>query len=255
MRLFDSHAHYDDPAFEPDREALLSALPARGVAGVVNMGCDLASSRTAIALAQRYPYFHAAVGIHPENAAQFCAQAQAELARLAAYPRVVAIGEIGLDYHWPEPGRDVQRTAFRAQLALAERLGLPVCVHDRDAHAETMEILSEFPDVRGVLHCYTGAREMAAELVKMGWYIGFTGVVSFKNAKKARLVAQSIPISRILIETDCPYMAPEPLRGQRSDSSMLVHTAAALAAARGMETEALIEAVYQNARRFYRLDE
>ncbi len=255
MRLFDSHAHYDDPAFDADRDALLAALPGRGVAGAVNMGCDLVSSRHAIALAQRYSYIYAAVGIHPENAAQVSENTLAQLEALAAHPRVVAIGEIGLDYHWPTPERDIQRHALRVQMALARKLGLPVCIHDRDAHADTMEILSEFPDVPGVLHCYTGAQEMARQLTGRGWYIGFTGVVSFKNARKTRLVAQSVPLSQILIETDCPYMAPEPLRGTRSDSSMLAHTAAAIAAARGMEPEAMAEAAYQNARRFYRLDE
>ncbi len=255
MKLFDSHAHYDDSAFDADRETLLKALPGQGVAGVVNMGCDLDSSRFAVRLAEQYPYIFAAVGIHPGNAQLYSEEAETQLAELAAHPRVIAIGEIGLDYHWPEPGRELQRCAFRAQLALARRLGLPVCVHDRDAHAETMEILSAFPDVRGVLHCYTGAREMAKELTDRGWYIGFTGVVSFKNAKKTRLVAESVPLSRILVETDCPYMAPEPLRGTRSDSSMLVHTLRAIAAVRAMEPEALAQAVYQNTRRFYGLDE
>lgn len=255
MRLFDSHAHYDDPAFDADRDALLSALPGRGVAGVANMGCDLASSRYAVGLAEQYSYIYAAVGIHPGNAAEFTEDTLAQLEALAAHPRVVAIGEIGLDYHWPTPERELQRKALRAQMALAQELSLPVCIHDRDAHAETMEILSEFPDVRGVVHCYTGAREMAKELTDRGWYIGFTGSVSFKNAKKARLVAQSVPLSQILIETDCPYMAPEPLRGTRCDSAMLPYTAAAIAAAREMEPEALAEAAYQNTLRFYGLDE
>lgn len=254
MRLFDTHAHYDDPAFDADRAALLEALPGRGVAHVVNMGCDPASSRTAIGLTEKYPWIHAAVGLHPENAGQFSDAVLAEIRELARHPRVLAIGEIGLDYHYPTPEREIQRAAFRAQLALARETGLPACVHSRDAHAETLAIISEFPEVRGVVHCYTGAREMAKELTDLGWYIGFTGIVSFKNSKKARLVAESLPCDRILIETDCPYLAPEPLRGRRCDSSMLPYTAAAIAAVRGMETQALIEQTYQNACRFYGLD-
>ena len=254
MRLFDTHAHYDDSAFDADRAALLAALPGRGAARVANMGCDLASSRKAIELAEAYPYIYAAVGLHPENAAQFSDSLPAELAALAENPRVVAIGEIGLDYHYPTPDREIQRAAFRAQLALARDLGLPVCVHSRDAHADTLAIISEFPGLRGVMHCYTGAREMAKELTDRGWYIGFTGMVSFKNSKKARLVAESLPLDRILIETDCPYLAPEPYRGRRSDSSMLPFTAAAIASVRGMDRDELIEATYQNACRFYGLD-
>ncbi len=254
MRLFDTHAHYDDPAFDADRAALLEALPERGVAQVANMGCDLASSRMAVELAENYSYIHAAVGLHPGNAEQFSEALLAEIAALARHPRVVAIGEIGLDYHYPTPDRAIQRAAFRAQLALAEDLGLPACVHSRDAHADTLAIVSEFPGVRGVVHCYTGAREMAKDLTDRGWYIGFTGMVSFKNSKKARLVAESLPLDRILIETDCPYLAPEPLRGNRCDSSMLPYTAAAIAAVRGMDRDVLIEAVYRNGCRFYGLD-
>ena len=254
MRLFDTHAHYDDPAFDEDREALLAALPEKGVRKDANMGCDLASSRIAVELAEKYPYIHAAVGLHPGNAEQFTQDVISELSALARSGRVVAIGEIGLDYHYPTPDREMQRAAFRAQLALAKELGLPVCVHSRDAHADTLSIISEFPEVRGVVHCYTGAREMAKDLTDRGWYIGFTGMVSFKNSKKARLVAESLPLDRILIETDCPYLAPEPFRGKRCDSSLLPYTAAAIAQVRGMETDELIEAVYRNGCRFYGID-
>ena len=253
MRFFDSHAHYDDSAFDADRDALLTALPGTGVAGVANMGCDVASSRIAVELAAKYPYIYAAVGLHPGNAAQYTEELLAEIAALAKSPRVVAIGEIGLDYHWPEPDRDLQRAQFRALLALADEMNLPVCVHDRDAHGDTMDILAEFPRVHGVLHCFAGSVEMAQELVRRGWYIGFTGSVSFKNSKRAKRVAAAIDLDHILIETDCPYMAPEPLRGQRCDSSMLVHTSAAIAEVRGMEHEVLAEAVYANTLRFYGL--
>lgn len=251
--LFDTHAHYDDAAFDADREALLSRLPADGVQYAVNVGCDLASSRRAVELAQQYPYLYAGVGIHPGNAEECTPEALAELRRLAAQPKVVAIGEIGLDYHYDTPPRGVQRAAFRAQMRLAEELGLPVSVHDRDAHGESLEIVREFPAVRGVFHCFSGSVETARELTALGWYLGFTGVVTFKNAKKTAAVAADAPEDRILIETDCPYLAPEPCRGRRCDSSLLVHTGARIAALRGVSPEELYRKTCENARRFYRI--
>ena len=252
--LFDSHAHYDDPAFDRDREELLGErLPAAGVGRVVNIGCDLPSSRAAVALAERYDYIYAAVGFHPGNAEQCTQSALAELRELAAHPKVVAIGEIGLDFHYDTPDPDVQRAAFRAQMALARELSLPVSVHDRDAHGASLEIVREFPGVRGVFHCFSGSAETARELTELGWYLGFTGVVTFKNAKKAAAVAADAPLSRILIETDCPYLAPEPFRGKRCDSSMLRRTGARIAELRGMTPEALYEASFRNACAFYGL--
>lgn len=251
VALFDTHAHYDDAAFDADREALLSRLPSDGVRYVVNVGCDLASSRQAVALAQQYDYIYAGVGIHPGNAEECTPEALETLRQLAAHPKVVAIGEIGLDYHYDTPPRDVQRAVFRAQMRLAGELGLPVSVHDRDAHGESLEIVREFPAVRGVFHCFSGSVETARELTSLGWYLGFTGVVTFKNAKKTAAVAIDAPADRILIETDCPYLAPEPCRGTRCDSSLLVHTGAKIAALRGVPPEKLYALTYENARRFY----
>ena len=216
--FFDSHAHLDDRAFREDRDAIFADLPNHGVGWLMNVGCDLPSSLRSIDLAHRYPFVWAAVGSHPDDAAQV------DEARIALYrqmcrdERVKAIGEIGLDYHYEDPPREVQLPAFRRQLELAAELDLPVIVHEREAHADGMELIREFPTVTGVFHCYSGAAEMAKELVSRGWYIGFTGVVTFKNARKAVEVAQTIPLDRILIETDCPYMAPEPHRGRRNDS-------------------------------------
>ena len=253
MTLFDSHAHYDDRAFDTDREALLARLPGEGVSTVVNVGCDLDSSRKAIALAEQYDYIYAAVGIHPGNAEQFSQEALAELRELARHPKVVAIGEIGLDYHYDTPDRDLQRAAFRAQMELAKELSLPVSVHDRDAHAESLEVVRAFPEVRGVFHCFSASVEVMRDLVACGWYVGFTGVVTFKNGRKAAAVAAAVPEDRILIETDCPYLAPEPQRGSRCDSSLLRYTGARIAELRGLDPEAIYAISDANARRFYGL--
>ena len=253
--FFDTHAHYDDAAFDEDREELLSkALPQGGVRYVVNMGCDLESSRRAVELAERYDYFYAAVGIHPENAGEYTPEALSELRRLAARPKVVAIGEIGLDYHYDTPDPGVQQAAFRAQMALAAELSLPVSVHDREAHADSLAVVREFPGVRGVFHCFSGSVETARELTALGWYLGFTGVVTFKNAKKAAAVAVDSPADRILIETDCPYLAPEPRRGRRCDSRLLSYTGARIAELRGLEPEALYALTCRNACAFYGLE-
>ena len=240
MTLFDTHAHYDDRAFDEDRAALLSRLPGEGVVTIVNVGCDLDSSRKAIALAEEYDYIYAAVGIHPGNAEQYSPEAIEELRRLARHPKVVAIGEIGLDFHYDTPDRELQRTAFRAQMDLAKELGLPVSVHDRDAHAESLSIVREYPGLRGVFHCFSGSVEVMRELTDCGWYVGFTGVVTFKNGRKAAAVAAAVPEDRILIETDCPYLAPEPQRGSRCDSSLLRYTGARIAELRGMDPEEIL---------------
>lgn len=252
--LFDTHAHYDDEAFDPDRELLLESLPQRGVALVVNPGCDLESSRKAVAYAAEYPHVYAAVGIHPENCGGFTPADMDALRQLAQQPKVVAIGEIGLDYYWAEnPPRELQQQVLRSQLALARELRLPVIFHDRDAHGDSLAIVKEFPDVTGVFHCFSGSYEMAKELVKRGWYIGFTGVVTFKNARKAVEVAEKIPLDRILIETDCPYMAPEPFRGRRNDPSLVPFVAKKIAALRGISAEAAAAATAENARRLFRI--
>ena len=250
--LFDTHAHYDDEAFDADRDALLVALPQQGVALVVNPGCDPASSQKAVALAERYPHVYAAVGWHPENCAPYTPEGLAAVEALAAHPKVVAIGEIGLDYYWEEnPPRELQRQVFREQLALAQRLELPVIVHDREAHGDSLAMIQEFPQVRGVFHCYSGSPEMARELVKRGWMLSFTGVLTYKNAKKAVEVAREIPLEHLMIETDSPYMAPVPCRGRRNDSTLVCYVCEKLAEIKGISAEECARITLENGKRFF----
>ena len=256
MPLFDTHAHYDDAQFDPDREALLAALPQHGVGLVVNPGCDIPSSRRAAELAERYPHVYAAVGYHPENCGPYVPSDLETLRQLAARPKVVAIGEIGLDYYWPEnPPRDLQQQVFRDQLALAEELGLPVIVHDREAHGDSLAIVKEFPRVRGVFHCYSGSVEMARELVKLGWMISFTGVLTYKNARRAVETAREIPLERLMIETDSPYMAPVPCRGKRNDSTLVRYVCEKLAEIRGISPEECARLTWENGCRFFGIPE
>ena len=232
--LFDTHAHYDSRQFDPDRDQVLSALPGQGVALVVNPGCDLKSSRKAIELAERYPFVYAAVGVHPEDCGDWKDGDVDELRAMAAHPKVVAVGEIGLDYYWKDNPRDLQKRVFRAQLALAVELDLPAIVHDREAHGDCLDIVRDFPEARGVFHCFSGSAEMAMELVRLGWMISFTGVLTYKNARKAVEAAQAVPLERIMLETDSPYMAPVPYRGKRNCSGYVGETCARLAELKGM---------------------
>ena len=252
--LFDTHAHYDDEQFDADRDALLASMPESGVGLIVDPGCDLPSSRRAIALAERFPHIYAAVGYHPENCAPYTDADLDVLRELAKHPKVVAIGEIGLDYYWEEnPPREFQQTVFRRQLALAQELDLPVIVHDREAHADSLAIVREFPSVRGVFHCFSGSVEMARELWKLGWYVGFDGPVTYKNARKTVEVALEAPPDRILLETDSPYMAPVPVRGTRNDSRNVRYIAEKIAQLRGMETDALIALTAENGKRLFNI--
>ena len=250
--LFDTHAHLDDRAFDADRAELLAALPQQGLALVMNPGCSLASSRNVDKLTREYDYIYGAVGSHPD----VCDEVTEEV--LEAYrqlcrenPKIKAIGEIGLDYHYEEIPRDVQQRAFRMQMALAAELNLPVIVHDRDAHGDSMAIVEEFPTVKGVFHCYSGSVEMAQWLVDRGWYIGFTGVLTFKNARKALEVAEAIPLERIVLETDCPYMAPEPFRGKRNDPGKLYRMAQRLSELRGYDEAEIRAITLENGKRLY----
>ena len=252
--LFDTHAHYDDEQFDADRDALLASMPESGVGLIVDPGCDLPSSRRAIALAERFPHVYAAVGYHPENCAPYTDADLDVLRELAKHPKVVAIGEIGLDYYWEEnPPREFQQTVFRRQLALAQELDLPVIVHDREAHADSLAIVREFPAVRGVFHCFSGSVEMARELWKLGWYVGFDGPVTYKNARKTVEVALEAPPDRILLETDSPYMAPVPVRGTRNDSRNVRYIAEKIAQLRGTETDALIALTAGNGKRLFNI--
>ena len=250
--LFDTHAHYDDEAFDTDRDALLTALPQRGVGLILNPGCDVESSRKAVTYAVAYPHVYAAVGIHPENCGGCTADDLAAIRALAQQPKVVAIGEIGLDYYWEQnPPRELQQRVLRDQLALAQELDLPVIVHDREAHADSLAIVQEFPAVRGVFHCFSGSVEMARELLKRGWYLGFDGPVTYKNARKTVEVALECPLDRMLLETDSPYMAPVPVRGTRNDSRNVRYIAEKLAALRGLDTDELIRLTAENGRRLF----
>lgn len=252
--LFDTHAHYDARQFDADRDEVLSALPGQGVELVVNPGCDLASSREAVELSARYPFLYAAVGVHPEECAGWRDSDVDELRTLAAGPKVVAVGEIGLDYYWPEnPPRELQKRAFRGQMALAEELDLPVIVHDREAHGDSLDIVREFPRVRGVFHCFSGSVEMALELVRRGWMISFTGVLTYKNARKAVEAARAVPLERLMIETDSPYMAPVPHRGERNHSGLVAHTCRRLAEVKGIDPEECARITLENGRRFFQI--
>ena len=252
--LFDTHAHLNDRAFDEDREELLNTLPQQGIFLLMNAGCDLRSSRECAAMAEAHPYVYAAVGSHPDAADEVCDAVLEEYRKLCKLnSKIKAIGEIGLDYHYEDIPRDLQKKAFLAQMELARELGLPVIVHEREAHQDGMDIVRQFPEVTGVFHCYSGSAEMAKQLVDMGWYIGFTGVLTFSNARKAIEVAEAIPLERIVIETDCPYMSPVPFRGKRNDPSRVCFVAEKLAQIRGITPEEAKAITLENGKRLYRI--
>ncbi len=226
---FESHAHYDDKRFGKDREELLGLLPACGIDHVVNIGCDIKSSKDSIRLAEKYDYISAAVGIHPHELYDMSSKTIEQLRQLAKHPKVVAIGEIGLDYYYDTHPREFQQFWFRQQLRLAQEVDLPVIIHSREASQDTFDIIQSSPVRRGVIHCYSGAWQMAEDYIEMGYYIGIGGVLTFSNAKKLVEVAEHIPLERILIETDCPYLAPNPNRGKRNDSRNLQYVVEKLA--------------------------
>lgn len=252
--LFDTHAHLDDRAFDDDREALLASLPESGIGLLMNPGCSLSSSRAASKLATENDFVYAAAGSHPDAADEVDDAVLEKYRKLCKLnPKIKAIGEIGLDYHYEDIPREIQQRAFTAQLALARELDLPVIVHERDAHADGMEIIRRFPEVTGVFHCYSGSAEMARQLTELGWYIGFTGVLTFQNARRALEAAAAIPIDRIVLETDCPYMAPAPFRGRRNDPRYLYRMAEKLAEVRDLPVEEIHRITYENGKRLYRI--
>ena len=256
MPIFDTHAHYDSGGFHADRDEVLASLPAAGVGLVVDPGCELESSRAAVALAERYPFVYAAAGIHPSDCAGTGEPELAALRALCGHEKVVAVGEIGLDYYWKDnPPREFQQAVFRRQIELAIECGLPVIVHDREAHGDSMDIVREFPGVRGVFHCFSGSAEMAKELVKLGWMISFTGVLTYKNARKAVEAAQAVPLDRIMIETDSPYMAPVPHRGQRNHSGYVGLVCQKLAELKGISSDQCSRATLENGRKFFRIQD
>ena len=251
-QIFDTHSHYTDSAFDEDRDQVLDALPKEGIVHAVLAGTTLEDSAAGIALTRRYDYLYAAVGIHPETAGQQPADYLAQLERMAADPRVVAVGEIGLDYHYEGYDRDVQIRLFREQLDLAKQLDLPVIIHARDCTEDYVNILREMRP-RGVVHCFSGSAETAREVLKLGMYIGFTGVLTFKNAKKALKALAEVPEDKLVLETDCPYMAPEPNRGKRNNSAYIRYVAEKIAELKGITYEEVVEQTEKNAREMYRL--
>lgn len=251
--IFDSHAHYDSEAFDADRKELLNALPDQGVCGIINCASDMASSLTSLELADEFAFVYAACGVHPHEA-EGCKDGYISvLKKLCAEKKCVAVGEIGLDYHYDFSPRDIQKAVFEQQLVLAKELDLPVIIHDREAHEDTMTLLRKYRP-KGVVHCFSGSAEMAKEVVKLGMYIGLGGAVTFKNARKPREVAETVPEDKLLIETDCPYMTPVPFRGQRCDSSFIPYTAEVLAQVRGVSVEDILDLTRKNANTLFELE-
>lgn len=252
--IFDSHSHYDDEAFNEDREQVILRQKENGIVGILNCGSSLHGAKMSVELSEKYDFIYAAVGIHPEFASEFNEEVLKEIKALAARPRVKAIGEIGLDYYWEEnPPKEVQQKVFRAQMKLAEELQLPVIIHDREAHEDTLSILKEYPKVKGVVHCFSGSAEFAVQCLALGYYIGITGVVTFKNARKIIEVAKVVPMDRLLIETDCPYMAPVPHRGQRNESVYLNEVIIKLAEIKDISPHEISTASIDNIKRLIKL--
>ncbi|MPQ42211.1 TatD family hydrolase [Clostridium tarantellae] len=254
-KIFDTHAHYDTDVFDEDRNKVIEDLKKNGVIGVLNCGSDLYGARKSVELSKEYDMFYAAVGIHPESAENLTEDTLKEIRELANNSKVKAIGEIGLDYYWEEnPNREIQKDAFRKQMNLAEELQLPVVIHDRDAHKDTLEIIKEFPNVIGVIHCFSGSVEFAKECIKLGYYIGFTGVLTFKNAKKLVEVCKEIPLDRILVETDCPYMTPVPFRGKRNQSNYIEYIIDKISEIRGISEKEINNILLKNTKELFKID-
>lgn len=261
MKLFDSHAHYNDhryaEEFEGGMEGAISTAMNEGVCGFICVGTEPDNCRRAIDIAEKYPKGFAAVGLHPEDANMFPREKLPavidDIASLLSHPKVVALGEIGLDYHWDTP-HDLQKEVFEAQLCIAEEKKIPVIIHDREAHGDIFDMLRAHPDVTGVMHCYSGSAEMAKDYVRRGWYISFAGPVSYKNAENVRAACRAVPLDRILIETDCPYLTPVPFRGKINHSGYMKYTLAAMAAARGEDEEALARATIENSMRLFGIE-
>ncbi|MCR4807354.1 MAG: TatD family hydrolase [Lachnospiraceae bacterium] len=247
--IYETHAHYDDKVYDKDRDSIIRLLKEEGIAPVINVGASLSSTKTTVDLAHKYDHVYAAVGVHPSDCADLKDSDLDWLKEFTADDRVVAIGEIGLDYHYEEPDKEIQKIWFEKQLRLAHEVDLPIIVHSRDAARDTLEILSkeEHRGLRGIIHCFSYSIEQAREYVKMGYLIGIGGVVTFKNGRKLHEIAGSIPLENIVVETDCPYLAPEPYRGRRNSSAYLTYIIERIAALRGVSYEEIEKATYENA--------
>ena len=250
--IFDSHAHYTDKAFNEDREIMLGSLKESGVCGIINCGADIESSVSSVDLASKYDYIYAACGIHPEEADKTPENYIDILRVLAKNEKCVAIGEIGLDYYWRQDTKDLQKELFEKQILLSKELDLPIIVHDREAHGDTMEILKKHRP-KGVLHCFSGSPETATEVLKLGMYIGLGGALTFKNARKAVEVAQMLPLDRLLLETDCPYMAPVPMRGKRNNSGYIPFIAEKVAEIKGIDPQSVLDVTTENTKRLFNI--
>lgn len=253
--IFETHAHYNDEAFREDREEIFAQFPEKRIGRVVNIASDLESIDECLELAQKYPFMYCALGIHPSDSAPLTDELLEEISEKLKNPRVVAVGEIGLDYYWDTPDRSIQKHWFEEQLEMARRADLPVVIHSREAAQDTMQIMQAHRarEIGGVVHCYSYSLELAREYVKMGFFIGIGGVVTFKNARKIKEVAEGIPIENIVLETDCPYLAPVPYRGKRNSSLYLPFVVEEIARIKGMDAEEVIARTEENAERLYRL--
>ena len=254
--IFETHAHYDDAKFDTDREMLLAELPQRGISPVINVGSSIATTKTTLSLAQEYPFLYAAVGVHPSDVDDLNEDTYAWLKQQTTLQKTVAVGEIGLDYYWPEPDHETQKKWFLRQLDLAREIRKPVIIHSRDAAKDTVDLMTEAhaEEIGGVIHCYSYTKETAKIFLDMGFYFGIGGVLTFKNAKKLKEAAAELPIERILLETDCPYLAPEPYRGKRNSSLYLPRVVAALAELKGLTCQEIEDITWHNGCRFYGLE-
>ena len=250
---FDTHAHYCDKRFDDDRDILLGSMADSGISFILNAGSNLRSSKLSLELADKYPFIYASVGVHPHDASSMSDETVLELEKMLSHPKAVAVGEIGLDYHYDFSPRDVQRVRFREQLELARRLSKPVIIHEREALQDTLNIVRDFSDLIGVFHCFSGSWETAKIVLDLGWYLSFTGIITFKNARRALEVLEKMPAERIMLETDCPYLAPEPKRGRRNSSLYLQYIAEKVAEVRGMSREDIAALTTENGKKFFEI--
>ena len=254
--LFDSHAHYDDARFDADRISVLETMPKNNV-GLIMSACSSTNDIKAIIdLCDRFPYVYGSVGVHPSDCGDFSDSDEKLIIEAAAHPKIKAIGEIGLDYYYDDVPHDKQKECFIRQIEIAKKLKMPVIIHDRDAHGDTVDILknADAKSVGGVLHCFSGSREMAKDVLDMGFYIAFGGTLTFKNARRSVEVAEYVPLDRIVLETDAPYLAPEPLRGKRNDSTLMRYVAEKLAAIKGIEVSEVERVTFENAKKIFNID-
>ena len=251
--FFDTHTHLDDEKFDTDRDEVIASFADEGLTLAVNIGANIKTSAASIALAEKYDFIYAAVGVHPNDVGDMTDADLAQIEEWTKHPRVVAIGEIGLDYHYDEPDPEIQKEWFLKQLLLAKKLDMPYIIHDRDAHADVLEIIKKVDYYKGVMHCFSGSAQMARQVTDLGMYVSIAGQVTFKNANKVLSVAETVPLDKLLIETDSPYLTPEPYRGKRNNSGYVKYTAAKIAELRGMTTEEIAKITMENGKRFYNI--